>query len=145
MESHEALCATAIRTAFFTATSISAISTSSRTARLASSTHWRAADRECSKSRITSPHRSTPPIVGLRRARSSSTIWTSSARNGVAAPTFDEAMRQYGIFLVYGYFIWMTTEPFMQTEAVNTANAARVSAAMLDHDTVRLVQSIQGL
>ena len=65
--------------------------------------------------------------------------------NGAAAPMFDEAMRQYGIFLVYGYFIWMTTEPFMQTESVNTANAARVSAAMLDHDTIRLVQSIQGL
>ena len=65
------------------------------------------------------------------------------ANNGVDAPAFDEAMRQYGIFLVYGCFIWMTTEPYMQTEAVNTANAARVSAAMLDHDTIRLLQSIR--
>jgi hypothetical protein len=64
------------------------------------------------------------------------------SRNGVAVPTFEEAMRQYGIFLTYGHFIWMTTEPHMQTEAVNTANSARVSAAMLDHDTVRLLASV---
>lgn len=64
------------------------------------------------------------------------------ACSGVAAPTFDEAMRQYGIFLLYGYFIWMTTESNYQTEAVNTANAARVSAAMIDHDIVRLVETI---
>jgi aminoglycoside/choline kinase family phosphotransferase len=64
------------------------------------------------------------------------------ADNGVDVPAFDAAMRQYAIFLVYGYFIWMTTEHFMQTEAVNTANAARVSAAMIDHDTLRLLQSI---
>lgn len=62
-------------------------------------------------------------------------------RNGVDAPTFDEAMRQYGIFLLYGHFIWMTTDPYMQTEAVNTANAARVSIAMIDHDTVCLLKS----
>jgi hypothetical protein len=63
-------------------------------------------------------------------------------RCGADAPTFGEAMRQYGIFLTYGHFIWMTTEPHMQAEAVNTANSARVSAAMLDHDTVRLLQSV---
>jgi aminoglycoside/choline kinase family phosphotransferase len=63
-------------------------------------------------------------------------------RVGAEAPSFDEAMRQYGLFLLYGYFIWMTTEPFMQTEAVNTANSARVSAAMLDHDIVNLLNSI---
>lgn len=63
------------------------------------------------------------------------------ARNGVDAPAFDEAMRQYGILLLYGYFIWMTTDPYMQTESVNTANAARVSAAMIDHDIVSLLKS----
>jgi hypothetical protein len=65
------------------------------------------------------------------------------ARNGVETPSFDVAMRQYAISLVYGFFIWMTTEPHMQTEAVNTANSARVSAAMLDHDTMGLLAALQ--
>jgi len=64
------------------------------------------------------------------------------ARSGASAPSFDEAMHQYGCFLLYGHFIWMTTQPHMQTESVNTANAARVSAAMIDHDIVNLLKSI---
>ena len=64
-------------------------------------------------------------------------------RCGAAAPSFADAMHQYGVFLIYGHFIWMTTEPHMQTESVNTANAARVSAAMLDHDTIGLLTSLQ--
>jgi hypothetical protein len=52
-------------------------------------------------------------------------------------------MRQYGILLLYGYFIWITTESHYQPEAVNTANAARVSAAMIDHDTLRLLESVE--
>jgi hypothetical protein len=64
------------------------------------------------------------------------------ARNGVGAPSFDEAMRQYGTLLLYGHLVWMATDPYMQTEAVNTANAARVSAAMIDHDIVSLLRSI---
>jgi Phosphotransferase enzyme family len=63
-------------------------------------------------------------------------------RHGAPAPGFDEAMRHYAICLVYGFFIWMTTEPNMQTEAVNTANSARVSAAMLDHDTTGLLERL---
>ncbi|BBZ15515.1 protein kinase family protein [Mycobacterium branderi] len=62
--------------------------------------------------------------------------------NGVQAPRFDEAMRQYGIFLIYGHFIWITTESKYQAEAVNTANAARVSQAMLDHDTIGLIAGL---
>lgn len=58
------------------------------------------------------------------------------ARNGVAIPSFEEAMHQYVIMFVYGWFIWMTTQPHMQTEPVNTANAARMNAAMLDHDLI---------
>ncbi len=58
----------------------------------------------------------------------------SLRKHDVDAPGFDEAMRQYVIFLVYGHFIWMTTESEYQTESVNTANAARVNAAMLEHD-----------
>jgi hypothetical protein len=64
------------------------------------------------------------------------------ARNGATPPSFDEAMRQYGLFLIYGLFIWMTTESAYQPEAVNTANAARVSQAMLDHDALGLLATI---
>jgi len=63
-------------------------------------------------------------------------------RSGLETPDFDEAMRQYAIFQVYGFFIWMTTESRYQTELVNTANIARVNAAMLDHDTFELLQAI---
>jgi hypothetical protein len=63
-------------------------------------------------------------------------------RNGVAPPSFDEAMRQYAILLLYGFFIWMTTESHYQTESVNTANSARVSAAMLDHDVISLMKTL---
>lgn len=56
------------------------------------------------------------------------------ARNGVAVPSFAEAMHQYAIMMLYGYFIWMVTEADRQYEPVNTANSARVSMAMLDHD-----------
>ena len=63
-------------------------------------------------------------------------------RNGVEPPPFDEAMRQYAVFLIYGLFIWLTTESHYQTEAVNTANAARVSAAMIDHDSLALISTI---
>jgi hypothetical protein len=64
------------------------------------------------------------------------------AANGVSQPGFDEAMHQYGVFLVYAHFIWITTESKYQPETVNTANAARVSQAMLDHDTIGLVAAL---
>jgi hypothetical protein len=64
------------------------------------------------------------------------------AHHGVEAPPIEEAMRQYGVLLLYGYFIWMTTESHYQTESVNTANAARVGAAMLDHDTIGLIREL---
>jgi hypothetical protein len=64
------------------------------------------------------------------------------AAHGASPPAFDEAMRQYGLFLVYGHFIWATTESKYQAEVVNTANAARMSQAMLDHDTMALVAAL---
>jgi aminoglycoside phosphotransferase (APT) family kinase protein len=67
---------------------------------------------------------------------------SAAAASGAPVPDFDEAMRQYGVFLTYGHFIWMTTESHYQAEAVNTANSARVSAAMLDHDTVGLIAAL---
>jgi hypothetical protein len=62
--------------------------------------------------------------------------------HGVHPPRFEEAMRQYAIFLIYGLFIWLTTESHYQAETVNTANAARVSAAMLDRDTAALIAAL---
>lgn len=64
------------------------------------------------------------------------------AANDVTPPSFDEAMRQYAVFLIYGHFIWMTTESKYQAETVNTANGARVSQAMLDNDTAGLVAAL---
>ena len=83
----------------------------------------------------------------LQKARwSSIRLFNEHACNGVAVPTFDEAIRQYGIFLLYGYFIWMTTEYHYQTESVNTANAALgVSAAMTDHRIVNLLKTIDAV
>lgn len=64
------------------------------------------------------------------------------ARHGAAAPSFDAAMEQYVLFLVYGYFIWLTTESHYQPEAVNTANAMRMNAAMLDHDLIGAIERL---
>jgi len=63
-------------------------------------------------------------------------------RNGVDPPPVDEALRQYAVFLIYGLFIWLTTESHYQAETVNTANAARVSAAMIDFDSVALISTL---
>lgn len=63
-------------------------------------------------------------------------------RNGVDAPAFDDAMRQYGTFLAYGYCVFIINEPIFQTEAINTAYTARFSAAMIDHDTIGLLSAI---
>jgi hypothetical protein len=67
------------------------------------------------------------------------------ARNGVAIPDFDEAMRQYAIFLIYGHFVWLGTESEHQSEVVKTANAARVSQAMLDFDTIGRISALPRL
>jgi hypothetical protein len=61
---------------------------------------------------------------------------------GVTPPSFDDAMRQYGIFLALGYLIFIVNESFFQTEAINTAYTARFSAAMIDHDTIGLLRTI---
>ncbi len=56
-------------------------------------------------------------------------------RSGIERPTFDAAMSAYAKSLAYGFFIFLINETKFQTEAVNTANASRFSAAMLDHGT----------
>ena len=55
---------------------------------------------------------------------------------GVTTPSFDEAMYQYGVFLAFGYAIFIINEAVFQTESNNTAYTARFSQAMLDHDTL---------
>jgi hypothetical protein len=44
---------------------------------------------------------------------------------------------------LYGLFIWQTTESHFQPETVNTANVARVSAAMLDNDSAELLAGLE--
>lgn len=62
--------------------------------------------------------------------------------NGVEAPDFDDAMRQYGIYLARAYFIFVVNEAHWQSESINTAYTARINAAMLDHDTIGLIASL---
>ena len=64
------------------------------------------------------------------------------ARNGVDAPSFDAALREYGAYLAVGYLVWLINESEFQPEAINTACVARFSAAMLDHDTLGLLRTI---
>jgi hypothetical protein len=64
------------------------------------------------------------------------------ARHGAPAPSYDEAMRQYAIFLIYGFFVWLGTEAGHQAELVKTANAARVGQAMLDWDSLGLISAL---
>jgi hypothetical protein len=63
------------------------------------------------------------------------------ARCGVDVPRLDDAMRQFGMFLAYGYMIFLVNESQYQPEAVNTAYTARFSTAMLDHGTKDLLGS----
>ena len=58
---------------------------------------------------------------------------------GVDAPCFEMAWEAYRRETAHGYFIFVINESYFQTEAVNTAEAARFGAAALDHDTIRLL------
>lgn len=62
--------------------------------------------------------------------------------NGVDAPSFDDAFRQYRAFLLVGFVIFMVNESNFQTEAYNTACAARFGVAMVDHDTLGLLEAL---
>ncbi|MGF6303793.1 MULTISPECIES: ecdysteroid 22-kinase family protein [Paraburkholderia] len=65
---------------------------------------------------------------------------THLAANGVETPAFEVAWQDYRRDLIYGYFIFAINETRFQTEAVNTAYAARFGAALLDHGTVSPAQ-----
>lgn len=63
------------------------------------------------------------------------------AGNGIPPMDFDDAMRLYSAYLVYGYAIFLVNESRFQPEAVNTAYAARFSTAMLENRTAELLQA----
>jgi hypothetical protein len=63
-------------------------------------------------------------------------------RGGVTPPSFDEILRQYGLFLAHGFFLFMATEPYSQPEGLLTAYTARFSDAMLEHDTIGLLAAL---
>ena len=63
-------------------------------------------------------------------------------RNGVDVPSFDEALRQYTILLLYGHFIFFTNEVERQSEARNCAVVSRVSAAMVDLDYLNVIETV---
>jgi len=65
-------------------------------------------------------------------------------RHGVTdAPGYDEAMRQHAAFLIEGYALVLTNDPFFQPEAPITAYAARFSEAMLDNDTAGVLAGVE--
>ena len=47
-------------------------------------------------------------------------------------------------FLARGFIVFLFNETHFQSESINTVQAARFSAAMLDHDTDGLLQAIVG-
>jgi hypothetical protein len=61
------------------------------------------------------------------------------AHNGIAPPDWDQSWRLYRQHIAYGFFIFLINETRFQTEAINTAYAARFGAAMLDHDVTNLI------
>jgi len=64
------------------------------------------------------------------------------ARAGASPPSFEEAMRQYALFLAFGYLIFIVNDAVFQPEANNTAYTARFSAAMLAHDSQALLAAL---
>ena len=63
-------------------------------------------------------------------------------RCGVAAPPLEQFMHQFGVFLANGYAIFLVNASEFQPEAINTAYTARFSSAMLDHDTIGLIDRL---
>jgi hypothetical protein len=61
---------------------------------------------------------------------------------GVCGLNFDDALHQFGVFLAYAYCIFLINESVYQSEAINTAYTARISAAMIDHRTKELLARI---
>jgi hypothetical protein len=64
-------------------------------------------------------------------------------RHGVDdPPSFDDAFFQYRAFLMEGFSLVIINDPHYMPEPQITAYAARMSAALLDHDVVNLMRTI---
>lgn len=63
-------------------------------------------------------------------------------RCGVEPPSLDDFMHQFGCLLPNGYLIFVVNASEFQPEAINTAYTARFSSAMLDHDSIGLVERL---
>lgn len=61
--------------------------------------------------------------------------------HGIEAPGFDDAMVQYGILLTEALLMCMFNPPVISEDMI-VAPVARLSAAMIDHDTIGLLQSL---
>jgi len=59
--------------------------------------------------------------------------------HGIDAPPYEAAWLDYRRSIVWGLFIFLTNPTLYQSEAVNTAYAARFSQAALDHELKRLL------
>jgi hypothetical protein len=64
-------------------------------------------------------------------------------RCGVEPPRFDDAMAQYAVWLARGWGIFLINQSEFQDEDVNTAYAARFSAAMIDHDSIGRIAALR--
>lgn len=67
---------------------------------------------------------------------------TELARHGVTPPSLDEAMQHYAAFLAFGYCIFLVNDSLFQPEAINTAYTARFGAAMMDNDTLGVLDRL---
>jgi hypothetical protein len=64
-------------------------------------------------------------------------------RHGVKEPpAFDDALFQYRAFLMEGFCLVIINDPHYMAEPLITAYAARMSAALLDHDVIGLLKTI---
>ena len=59
--------------------------------------------------------------------------------HGIDAPDFDTAWLRYRQSLAHAFFIFQINETHFQTESTNTAYNARIGIAMIEHDTMRLL------
>ena len=61
------------------------------------------------------------------------------AAGGVRPPSFEAAWLAYRRDVLYGFLVWVVNDVKYQPETVNVACTTRFAAAMLDHDTLALL------
>jgi hypothetical protein len=62
--------------------------------------------------------------------------------HGINPPSFEEAMFQYGVFLAEAMIMCVFNPPGVIPEDMAVAPVARLSAAMLDHDSMGLLATV---